>query len=368
MRRRQTRLPGGFASLAFVVTLLSVSCWADDESPFYASKLGATKPAPDFTLTDQNGRPFSSASLRGSLVLLSFGFTHCPNNCPTTLANVANIYRALSPADQKQLQVMFVTVDPQRDTPAVLRNYVNFFDPHFIGLTGRTDQIKDVAKAYAIDADEYSLGHTTGVFLLSRNGICMGYYRENQLGNASRIVNDLHRFLALPVGKETAWEPQRVRKVGVSFFSARQLYLNHCASCHQESGRGLPGKYPSLIQSAWVLGAPNRLVALTLDGVTAAPAAGGEKQRGVMPGYRTILTPVHLAQVLTYIRQSWGNNATPISADYVHKLYSELPFRTDFWSWQELEKLPPDTGSPAAQDRPVACPRHGGEGSASGGK
>src|SRR4029434_427019 len=170
MRRRQTRLPGGFASLAFVVTLLSVSCWADDESPFYASKLGATKPAPDFTLTDQNGRPFSSASLRGSLVLMSFGFTHCPNICPTTLANLANVYNLLSPDDQARVQVLVISVDPERDTPEVLKEYVPFFDNHFIGLTGQPDEIAMMKNAYsvqyrkdaigAVTPNEYNIEHT----------------------------------------------------------------------------------------------------------------------------------------------------------------------------------------------------------------
>ena len=290
MRAKQTRLAGGIALLTFFFNLLSVSGRADIMSPFYASKLPTTKPAPDFTLTDEDGQPFSSASLRGSLVLLSFGFTHCPNICPTTLAHAANIYKSLSPEDQKQLQVVFVSIDPQRDTPAILKDYVKFFDPHFIGLTGRTDQVNEVAKTYAIETDEYNLGHTTGVFLLGRSGICMGYYRENQLGNTSRIVDDLRRFLALPAGQETAWEPERTRKVQTSSFSGRQLYLENCASCHQENGRGLPGKYPSLIHSPWVSGAPNRLVALTLDGVRGTQTTSEKKQGGVMPAYRTSLS------------------------------------------------------------------------------
>ena len=213
-----------------------------------------------------------------------------------------------------------------------------------MGLTGRTDQVNEVAKAYAIDADEYSLGHTTGVFLLGRSSICIGYYRENQLWNTSRVVADLHRFLALPIGEETAWEPERTRKVQTTSFNGRQLYLENCASCHQESGRGLPDKYPSLSHSSWVLGAPNRLVVLTLDGVRDTQTTSEKKQAGVMPAYRTGLTPANMAAVLTYIRQSWGNNASPISADYVQKLYSAQPFRADFWSWKELEKLPPHTG------------------------
>jgi len=350
VRRRQNALLGGFAFITLVLTCLTGSGRAGDAPPFYAVKLVATKPAPDFTLTDQNGQPFSFRSLRGKLVLLSFGFTHCPNICPTTLAHVANIYKSLSPAEQEQVQVLFVSIDPKRDTPAVLKDYVKFFDPHIIGVTGREDQVSEVSKLYAVEADEYGAGHTTGTFLVSRSGICMGYYRENQLGNRARIVSDLRRFLALPKDRETDWQPERVRTVKASKFSGSELYLANCASCHQDDGNGIAGKYPSLIKSRWVLGAPNRLVALTLDGVSGGRPETQGSYGGVMPAYRTILTPTLIARVLTHVRKSWGNNASSISTGYVEKLVSALPPRTSFWSWQALEALAADKADKAAEE------------------
>jgi protein SCO1/2 len=350
VRRRQNPLLGGFAFITLVFACLTGSGWAEDAPPFYAVKLVATKPAPDFTLTDQNGQPFSFSSLRGRLVLLSFGFTHCPNICPTTLAHLANIYKSLSPADQKQVQVLFVSIDPQRDTPVVLKDYVKFFDPHIIGVTGREDQVNKVSKLYAVEADEYNTGHTTGTFLVSRGGICMGYYRENQLGNTTRIISDLRRFMALPKDRETDWQPERVRTVKASNFSGRELYLANCASCHQDDGHGVAGKYPSLIDSPWVLGAPNRLVALTLDGVSGGHHEARGSYEGVMPAYRTILTPTLISSVLTYVRQSWGNRAPSISAGYVQKLISASPPRTSFWSWQALEALTADEADKAVEE------------------
>jgi protein SCO1/2 len=282
------------------------------------------------------------------VVLLDFGFTNCPNICPTTLANLANIHKTLPPEDQKHVQVLFVSVDPERDTPAVLKDYVQFFDSDFIGLTGSADQIATVAKAYGVDYEKspepggpsgYGIQHSTGVFLLERSSLkCVGYYLDRQLSDAQRVAADLRRFINLPAADAATWQAEKMGVVKGFHPSGRQLYLEQCASCHLENGRGVPGKYPSLVQSRCVLGAPNRLVALTLDGVKASDTS----YKGVMPAYRTLMVPAYLADVLTYIRQSWGNNASPVSADYVQKLFYQLPPRSDFWTWKALEALPED--------------------------
>jgi mono/diheme cytochrome c family protein len=252
--------------------------------------------------------------------------------------------------------VLFVSIDPKRDSPAVLKNYVKFFDPHIIGLTGREDQVNEVSRLYAVEADEYGAGHTTGTFLVSRSGVCMGYYRENQLGSTRRIASDLGRFLALPKDRETDWQPERVRTVTASNFSGRQLYLANCSSCHQDDGRGVPGKYPSLVGSSRVLGPVNRLVALTLDGVAGDRQKTDGSYEGVMPAYRTVLTPKLISEVLTYVRKSWGNTASSISPEYVERLASALPRRSSFWSWAALENLPPEKGDESAKEdhTPVA--------------
>ena len=130
-----------------ITALLSSRCWGRDSYEYYARKLSDPSPLHDFTLMDPEGKPFSLSSLRGKFVLLTFGFTHCPNICPTTLANLAAAYELLSPADQARLKVLFITIDPGRDTAKVLKDYVPFFDKHFVGLSGKPEQIAAVAAA-----------------------------------------------------------------------------------------------------------------------------------------------------------------------------------------------------------------------------
>ncbi len=333
--------------------------WSGDNYQFYARKLPDPKPAYDFTLTDQDGKPFSLSSLRGKLVLMAFGFTHCPNICPTTLANLATAYKLLSPADQARVQVLFVTVDPDRDTSKVLKDYVPFFNKHFVGLTGQPDQIAATAKAYGVEyektsqpsgvaANYYSIEHSTAVYLIERSGKWIARYSDGQLHNSQRMADDLRHFLAFSPPGDYDWQSEKTGVVKAQPLSGRQLYLEQCASCHLESGRGISGKYPPLAGSAWVIGAPNRLTGLVVNGVQGEQDVGGTRYAGVMPAWRTVLTPADTAAVLTYIRQAWGNAAPAISAPYVQKLSYQFASRPGFWSWQELEALPPDTDTNAS--------------------
>lgn len=332
--------------------------WPAASYEYLARKLPDSKPAPDFTLTDQEGKPFSANSLRGKLVLMAFGFTHCPNICPTTLANLAITYKLLSPEEQGRVQVLFVTVDPERDTPKVLKDYVPFFDQHFIGLTGKPEQIAATAKAYGVEyqkssqpsparANDYTMDHSTSIFLIGRAGELVAFYRDSDLRNTGRMTDDLRHFLAFPAQGDNKWEHKKIGVVKAPAPTGRQLYLEECASCHLENGRGISGKYPSLVGSSWVVGAPNRLTAIVLNGVKGEHEVAGARYGGVMPAYRTVLTPAFTAAVLTYIRQSWGNEAPAISAAYVQNLFYKLAARADFWSWKELEALPPETNAAA---------------------
>src|SRR5207244_6277519 len=180
-----------------------------------------------------------------------------------------------------------------------------------------------------------NIDHTTGVFIIQRNGEWIGFYRESQLNSSQRIADELHRFLALSAGDTAAWQSEKIGVIKNPPPTGRQLYEEQCASCHLETGPGIPGKYPSLVQSPSVLGAPNGLTAMLLDGMKGGQDASGAHYGGVMPAYRTILTPADTAAVLTYVRQSWGNTATPISADYVKKLFYQLHARPDFWLRKE---------------------------------
>ena len=349
--------------IATVLAIAITPGWAADSYQYRAHRVPDSKAGYDFTLVDPDGKPFALRSLRGKFVLIDFGFTHCPNICPTTLANLAGIYALLSPEEQARVQVLFITIDPKRDTSNVLKNYVPFFDKRFVGLTGKSDQIEATARAYGVVYEEesqpktsdldYTLAHSGAIYLVGTSGKCIAFYGNNDLRDSQRIAEDLRHFLALPPDESDNWESQKTGVVKPLPTSGRQLYLEQCASCHLESGRGIPGKYPSLVGSAWVTGAPNRLTALVLDGVTSDHVAGAGRSVGVMPAWRTVLPPAYTAQILTYIRQAWGNEAPAISGSYVEKLFYQFASRSSFWSWKELKALPPDRNANGSRLEPA---------------
>ena len=130
-----------------------------------------------FKLTDPDGRQWSLPDFQGKLVLLYFGFTHCPDVCPTDLAAIGQLVRSLG-SDGDQLQPVFVTLDPQRDTREILRAYATSFHPRFVSLSGSEEEIRRVATAYKVyfekvrppGANTYFIDHTAYTFLLGRDG------------------------------------------------------------------------------------------------------------------------------------------------------------------------------------------------------
>jgi len=349
---KQRRSPA-FIAIAGVVTVtgfLVGRCWSTgDNYEYYAHKLSPSKPAYDFTLTNQDEKPYSLGKLRGKLVLMTFGFTHCPNICPTTLANLRAAYELLSPADQARVQVLFITIDPDRDTSKVLKDYVPFFEKRFVGLTGNSNQIAATAKAYGVEYERISqpggesIEHSIDVNIIGPSGKWIAFYKKRQLSNSQRMADDLRHFLTVSSSSDDNWQSEKTGVIKAQAASGRQLYLEQCASCHLENGHGISGKYPSLVKSTWVLGAPNRLTALVLDGVTGNGDPDSGHYAGIMPAWRRVLTPADTAAVLTYIRQAWGNDASAISSSYVQRLSYQFGLRPDFWSWKELEALPPDS-------------------------
>jgi protein SCO1 len=131
----------------------------------------------DFTLTDHNGRRFQLASHRGKVILLFFGYTFCTEACPVMLARVAGVYKILG-ADASQVLTLFVSVDPGRDKPAVLKEYLNHFSAGAVGLTGKKSEIDAVVKLYGaryeIEKTDSALGyhvnHSTYLYLIDQRG------------------------------------------------------------------------------------------------------------------------------------------------------------------------------------------------------
>jgi protein SCO1/2 len=148
---------------------------------FYWQQAGGAKLAGPliggpFTLTDQHGATVTEAALKGHPSALFFGYTYCPDVCPTTLLDMSNYLKQLGP-DGDKLKVYFVTVDPERDTEAQMANYLSLFDPRITGLTGSPPAVEQMLKAYRIywkkipdGSGGYSMDHSASVYLLDRNG------------------------------------------------------------------------------------------------------------------------------------------------------------------------------------------------------
>jgi protein SCO1/2 len=152
---------------------------------FMASDVTGAELGRDFALVDHNGTPRTLADFRGKSVVLFFGYTLCPDVCPTTLAELAEAMKRLGP-DAARVQVLFVTVDPERDTPQLLKQYVPAFDPSFIGLTGDAAAIERTAKEFKVlyrkqpgtTPGSYTMDHSAGTFVYDPQGrlrVYVGY-------------------------------------------------------------------------------------------------------------------------------------------------------------------------------------------------
>jgi protein SCO1 len=152
-----------------------------------------------FRLVDQNGKPRTEEDLKGHPFLVFFGFTHCPDVCPTTLFEVSEVLRNLGP-DAGGARALFVTVDPERDTPDKLKDYLSSFDPHLIGLTGAPDAVERVLKAYRVyyrkvptEGGGYTMDHTALVYLMDKQGRFVAPF--NLKRRAEEAAADLRRYL-----------------------------------------------------------------------------------------------------------------------------------------------------------------------------
>ncbi|CDG85126.1 SCO family protein [Janthinobacterium agaricidamnosum] len=157
--------------------------------------------ARDFALTDHTGKPRTLADFKGKLVVMFFGYTQCPDVCPTTMVEMAQVMKQLG-TQADQVQVLFVTVDPERDTQALLAQYVPAFDQRFIGLYGDAAATAKVAKEFKVfyskvegpTADSYTVDHTAGTYVFDRNGKIRLFIRNGQ--EVTPIVHDLKLLLS----------------------------------------------------------------------------------------------------------------------------------------------------------------------------
>jgi protein SCO1/2 len=129
-----------------------------------------------FQLTDQNGKAVTDKNLKGKPTLIFFGYTHCPDVCPTSLFEISEVLRALG-KDADKVNAVFISVDPERDTQAAMKDYLSSFDPHLEGLSGDPDAIANVIKSYRVYAKkvptkdgDYTMDHTALIYLMDRDG------------------------------------------------------------------------------------------------------------------------------------------------------------------------------------------------------
>jgi protein SCO1/2 len=178
--------------------LLLAAC--NQQTGFQGSDVTGSKFGRDFHLTDHTGKPRALADFRGKVVVIFFGYTQCPEECPTTLSRLATAMQKLGP-DAARVQVLLVTVDPERDTPQVLSQYVPAFDPTFLGLYGDAAATAEVAKEFKVlyqkqpgpTPGTYSMDHSTGTFIFDREGRLRVY--ESYAQGPDALAHDIRALL-----------------------------------------------------------------------------------------------------------------------------------------------------------------------------
>jgi protein SCO1/2 len=187
-------LVGFLAGVASIVLIVVVVSGRDPVPSAGASAIGGP-----FSLVDQNGQTVTDKDLRGRPFLVFFGFTHCPDVCPTALFEISEVLGKLGP-DAQKVSALFVTIDPERDTPAQMKEYLSSFNPRLVGLTGDPAAIAAVAREYRVyvkkvplDNGEYTMDHTALVYLMDKDGSFVAPF--NLKRSAEDAAADLRRHL-----------------------------------------------------------------------------------------------------------------------------------------------------------------------------
>ena len=199
MTARTTRallmLAAFFTSLVLVFAVVMIVVGRDRGT---ATTQAAAVGGP-FRLIDQDGKPLSDQDLKGRPFLVFFGFINCPDICPTTLFEMSEVLRRLGP-DADRVRGLFITIDPERDTPDKLKDYLSSFDPHLVGVTGDTAAIAAMGKAYRVyskkvplEGGNYTMDHTTIVYLMDKEGRFVAPFSLKRRPEESAA--DLRRYL-----------------------------------------------------------------------------------------------------------------------------------------------------------------------------
>ena len=200
MDRRQEPIRLSTLGLLILSTIVFTSALVSSDLLGRSATSDVTIGGP-FTLSAPDGKTVTDQTYRGKWLLVYFGYTFCPNSCPTTLLEIATALKQLGP-DAARVQPLFITVDPQRDTPEVMQQYTQSFDPRIIGLTGTSEEIAAVAQEYGAyyvrhrtspGGNDYVMDHSTYLYVLNPEG---KYVRAFDSGtSADRISDELRKLL-----------------------------------------------------------------------------------------------------------------------------------------------------------------------------
>ena len=169
--------------------------------PFHGADITGAEYARTISLPDVNGQPRTIGDFKGKVTVIFFGYTQCPDVCPTTMTELAQVKKALG-ADGDKLQGVFITVDPERDTPEILKSYMASFDPSFVALRGTPEQTKATAKEFKIYFEKvpgktegsYTMDHSAGAFVLDQKGNVRLFERYG--AGAEALTSDVKQLIA----------------------------------------------------------------------------------------------------------------------------------------------------------------------------
>jgi protein SCO1/2 len=184
------------AFLAGLVIFLGVILFT---THYQGTALGPSAIGGPFNLIDENGKPITDQDMKGRPFVVFFGYRHCPDICPTTLFEMSEVMRVLG-KDADRVGALFITVDPERDTPEGMKDYLSSFDPHLHGATGDAKAIDAVVKAYRVyakkvptDKGDYSMDHTALVYLMDKQGRFVAPFKLDR--KPEEAAADLRRYL-----------------------------------------------------------------------------------------------------------------------------------------------------------------------------